>query len=300
MEIELTAPAIPQMRIRTALAETEQVIRSHSRTFYFATGLLPLEARRAIRVLYGFCRATDDLVDRKDATSQELERWREQVNLEPEQQSDPLLLSWALVRKHYQIDRRYEQELIDGVRMDLVKARYATWTDLENYCYHVASTVGLLSIPVIGLARGATFEQAARYAIRLGIALQLTNVLRDVGEDAENGRVYLPDEDLARFGLSRQDILDRVFDERFVALMKFEIERAREIYRQALPGIALLSPAARPSVGAAALLYREILNEIERNDYRVYQIRVHTSGRKKLAMLPGILAAVWSLKRPED
>jgi 15-cis-phytoene synthase len=299
MSTEYSILRLSTVQVQTAFAATENIIRRHSKTFYFATGLLPRQARQAVRVLYGFCRATDDLVDRQGTTLEELEKWRAKVDLEPEEQDNPLLLSWGLVRRHYAVDRRYEQELIDGVGMDLYRRRYETWPELERYCYHVASTVGLLAMPIIGMAEGATFAQANPFAIRLGVALQLTNILRDVGEDAQDGRVYLPEEDLKRFGLSVHDILDRVQDERFARLMQFEIERARDLYQQASPGIAYLSAAARPSVGAAAILYREILNEIEKISYRVFDQRAHTSGVKKIAMLPGILLSAAGLKKPD-
>ncbi len=282
------------LRWQAAQIETEQVIRQHSRTFYMATGMLPLKKRSAIRSLYAFCRRTDDLVDRCDATLEDLDAWRAQVNLPAEEQEDPVLLVWAKVREQYAIDRRYEQELIDGVRMDLHKRHYETWEELQEYCYLVASTVGLLSMPVIETASGATFEQAKPQAIQLGIALQLTNILRDVGEDAERGRVYLPEEDLERFGLTRRDILNHVHDERFKDLMRFEISRARAIFDEALPGIRLLNAGARPAVVAAAVLYRAILDEIERIDYQVYTKRAHTSGLRKAAMLPKVL---WMVAR---
>lgn len=199
------------------------------------------------------------------------------------------MLLWARVRKSYAVNRRYEKELIDGVRMDLASKTYATWAELENYCYHVASTVGLLSIPIIGLVPGAQLETAERYARQLGIALQLTNILRDVGEDLNRGRIYLPEEDLARFGLTYQDIHARVVDERFRALLRFEIARARELYAAALPGIALLSSSARPAVAAAASLYAAILGQIEKIDFQVYLQRAHTSAFQKLVLLPKIL-----------
>ena len=287
----------PQLRKAFALAES--VIKAHSRTFHLATSLLPPHERQAIRALYAFCRATDDLVDSQCATLEDLERWRAQVALPLEAQTNPLLVAWALIRQTYGVDSHYEQALIDGVAMDLTKCRYATWQDLRLYCYRVASTVGLLAIPIIGLAPGVTFEQAAPFAIELGIALQLTNILRDVGEDARKGRVYLPLEDLTRFNLEIQDILHGVLDERFRALMRFEIQRARDLYARALPGVALLSRKARPAVGAAALLYAAILDEIERLDFQVHTHRAHVSTRRKLALLPGILIRITRLPHPK-
>ena len=285
-----------------AWKQAEQTIRAHSKTFYFATALLPPGPRRGIRALYGFCRATDDMVDAAEQCCTglaDVEAWREKTNLPLDEQTHPILYAWTSVREAYQVDRRYEQELIDGVAMDIRTPSYITWKDLERYCYHVAATVGLLSMPIIGLARNTTFEQASPFAIKLGIALQLTNILRDVGEDARHGRVYFPAEDLEQFGLTREDILRGVYDQRFTDLMRFEISRARDLYRQALPGIQLLSSSARPAVGAAALLYREILTEIEHIDYQVHLRRAHTSGWKKISMLPGIFATIWRIKRPD-
>ena len=279
----------PALDVDEAYAQADRVTRRNSQTFYMATALLPREARRAVRALYAFCRATDDLVDRQGATSADVARWRAAVNRPAEEQADPVLLAWALTRARFGVDRRHEAELIDGVAQDLSRVRYATWAELERYCYLVASTVGLLAMPILGLARGARLEEAAPFAIQLGVALQLTNILRDVGEDAAHGRVYLPESDLARFGLTDADILCGTHDARFIALMQFEIARARQLYEAALPGVALLSPAARPAVGAAALLYKAILNRIESLGYQVHSQRASTSARQKLLMLPGVL-----------
>jgi phytoene synthase len=272
--------------------QTEQIIQIHSRTFYFATRLLPRAARKAVGALYAFCRTSDDLVDRAGATREDVEAWRAQVCQPLQAQTDPVLICWAQTRQAYHIDQRYEQELIDGVAMDIDFKPYNTWQDLQKYCYRVASTVGLLSMPIIGLAPGASFEEAAPFATKLGIALQLTNILRDIGEDKQRGRVYLPLEDLEQFGLTLNDIYLETHDQRFIDLMKFEIARARQLYQEALPGIKLLSPSARPSVGAAALLYRAILNEIEKNNYQVYTRRAYTTTARKLLMLPGILLTI--------
>jgi phytoene synthase len=286
--------------LREAHRFAENVIREHSRTFHFATGFLPGRTRRAVRSLYGFCRATDDLVDRNGATVEDIERWRAQVALPPAAQTHPVLISWSATREEFGVDRRYERELIDGVEMDIFPRRYETWKELEQYCYRVASTVGLLSLPIIGLAPGVSPKLAAMYAVRLGVALQLTNILRDVGEDAARGRIYLPLEDLKTHGVSEVDIHRRLMGEKFVALMKFEICRARALYRQALPGIALLDRGVRTAVGAAALLYRGILDEIEAIRYDVFSRRAHLTALKKFLRLPGILWTVFSLRPPAE
>jgi phytoene synthase len=288
-----TSLALP-FSLQPAYAESEKVIRSNSKTFYMATSLLPRAQRLAIRAQYGFSRATDDLVDRQGSTLEEVEAWRSRV-IAPVHDSDPAVLKvWKWTRQQYATDRRYESELIDGMRMDLERCTYETWEELQTYCYRVAATVGLISTPIIGLVKGVTFEKAAPYAIKLGIALQLTNILRDVGEDASLGRVYLPNEDLKTFGLTQADILNGVEDERFIQLMKFEIARARQLYREAWPGIAMLAHRGRVAVGAAAIFYKAILDEIEAIQYQVYRLRARTSKWRKLALLPEIILRVWS------
>jgi 15-cis-phytoene synthase len=280
------------MSYEAALKETEKVIRKHSKTFYLATALLPARERSAIRVLYSFCRASDDLADCTTTRVEDFDDWQNEVNRSEYEQTHPLLFTWAHIREQYQVNRTYEQELLKGIRMDLQFRPYPTWAELEVYCYRVASTVGLLSIPIIGLAPGVTIEQAAPQAIKLGVALQLTNILRDVGEDLQRGRFYLPLEDLALFDLELNDMYNRVDDERFKSLMRYEIERAHKLYEEALPGIALLAPKARPAVQAAAQLYRRILDEIEAMDYQVYTRRAHTTFLRKVSMLPGIFMSV--------
>ena len=293
-----TNAVINAAALANAFHAANLLTRKHSRTFFFATRLLPPAKRSAIRALYVFCRSTDDLVDLRQASPADVAAWRAQVALPAGLQTDARLSAWAHVREQYAVNPRYEHELIDGVALDLTQRRYQTWADLEHYCYLVASTVGLLSLPIIGLAPGVAEADAATYAIQMGIALQLTNILRDVGEDAARGHIYIPQADLHAFNLTSQDIFDAVHDARFVALMQFEIARAREIYRAALPGIALLAPAARAAVGAAALLYAAILERIEAAEYHVYTERARTTDLEKLLRLPGIFAYVHRLRHP--
>lgn len=280
-------------------AEVESSIRQHSKTFTLATAFLPRRQRNAIRALYAFCRATDDLVDSGHALLEDVEAWRAQVDLPAASQASPILRTWSETRDQFGIDRRYEQELISGVALDLTTRRYRHWAELEHYCYLVASTVGLMAIPVLGLADGVRFKDAAPFAIQLGVALQLTNILRDIGEDARRGRVYLPEDDLRRFGLTRDDIVAGVSDQRFRRLLQYEIARTRLLYQEALPGIVLLAPSARVAVGAAALLYRDILRQIERIDYDVHRRRAHASGLRKVFLLPDVLGTLAQLEAPE-
>jgi phytoene synthase len=183
--------------------------------------------------------------------------------------------------------------------MDISPRTFSTWIELRRYCYLVASTVGLLSLPILGLARGASLPVAASHAAALGVALQLTNILRDVGEDADRGRIYLPLEDLQRFGVTEDELRRKTMSNRFAALMRFEIQRARALYHEALPGIALLRGNTRPAVGTAALLYQGILDEIEALRFDVFSRRAHLSTGKKILRMPRILFTMMSLRPPK-
>lgn len=271
----------------------QQMIRKHSKSFFFSTQLLPADKRRAIRALYAFCRASDDTVDMASGDpTRALAEWVFLARAPQPPPNNPILIAWDDTRSRYDLAANLVDELLAGVAMDLTITRYATFADLWLYCYRVASVVGLLSMGIIGSTPGA-----APYAIKLGVALQLTNILRDVGEDARRGRVYLPLEDLERFGLSADDILAGVRDERFVALMRFQIDRAHRFYEESWAGIALLPPDSRLSIGAAARVYRGILDKIPANGYDVYNRRAFLTLREKFVMLPRIWRDVRRLGR---
>jgi phytoene synthase len=274
-----------------AYLRAEELTNEYSKSFYLATSLLPLSDRRAVRALYGFCRATDNLVDDTPAdhlSYHNLAWWRDQVNKPWQEQTDPLLMAWADTRERYGVPRVYADELIEGCEMDLILNRYETFDQLERYCYCVASTVGLMAMHIIGTATGVDYEDAKPYAISLGIALQLTNILRDVGEDARRGRIYLPAEDLARFGVLEDDILNGKMSEPMIRLLKFEIERAYHLYDKAWPGIGFLTQKTRFAVAVAADVYRGILGKIISNGYNVFTQRAFLTRSEKLRRLPGI------------
>ncbi|HMA35199.1 MAG TPA: squalene/phytoene synthase family protein [Chloroflexia bacterium] len=292
----------PGRALRPAYDTCSAIIRAHSASFYFSARLLPPAKRRAILALYAFCRLSDDLVDgararglAPDAAGHALTTWAHRCRpLQPgPEETAPVVLAWADTRRRFAIPQALADELLAGVRMDLTIARYATWADLWIYCYRVASTVGQMSLHITG----AIHRAAVNYAIRLGVALQLTNILRDVGEDARQGRIYLPLADLARFGYPPRALLDGVLDDRFIALMRFEIARARALYAQAWPGIALLAADSRLAVGAAASVYRAILGHIETQGYDVFQHRARVPTRAKLALLPRVWWDVQVLSR---
>lgn len=286
---DLHSPLTLEEAYRTCV----EITRRHSRSFYMSSQFLPPEKRSAVRALYAFCRTSDDLVDNPDGEpNRALARWVAQVRAPRPPGDDAVLCAWHDTAERYAIPPELVDELLAGVAMDLTVNRYETFDQLWTYCYRVASVVGLLSMRIIGYSEGAE-----PYAVSLGVALQLTNILRDIGEDAARGRVYLPQEDLARFGLADADILAGCRDERFRALMDYQIRRANALYDESFPGIGMLSRDSQFAIAAAAAIYRGILAKIVANDYDVYSRRAHLSTAGKLLMLPRIWLRVRSLNR---
>jgi phytoene synthase len=284
----LMSAAKPQVDLRLldrAYAHCAALTARHSKSFHLATSLLPAAKRRAIRALYAFCRVTDDIVDCGDCdATASLAAWRDRAMAVQPAIADLVAVAWADARTRYQIPIRYAEQLIDGVARDLAQTRYQTFDELAAYAYGVASTVGLMSMHIIGFNGPA----AMPYAIKLGVALQLTNILRDVREDWRAGRVYLPADELAAFDLSEADLEAGRIDNRWRNFMRFQIERNRRLYAEAWPGIALLNPDGRLAVAVAGQLYRAILADIEAHDYDVFTRRAHVSGPRKLSLLPAI------------
>jgi phytoene synthase len=270
-----------------AYRHCDSITQQHSRSFHLTSGLLSADKRRAVRALYAFCRTTDDLVDRASSGQTErLAMWRTHILAANPPEHDAVALAWTDTRLRYHVPLRYAEQLIDGVARDLTTVRYETFDQLAAYCYGVASTVGLMSMYIIGFAG----HQALPYAIKLGVALQVTNILRDVAEDWRAGRLYLPQADLHAFGLTEADVAEGVATGRVTAqwraLMQYQIARNRRLYQEALPGIQLLAPDGRFAIAAAAGLYSAILEEIEANDYRVFTQRAHVTTWGKLRRLP--------------
>ena len=269
----------------------EVITAKNSRSFFTASRFLPWAKRRSIRALYAFCRKSDDIVDRPphgkhdpDALRAALEAWRSHSMVPVCDLRDPVVMAWSDARRQFGIPSRYAEQLIQGVARDITDRRYETFADVTTYCYGVAATVGLMSMYIIGFS-GA---EAIPYALKLGVALQLTNILRDVGEDWKAGRLYLPREDLERYGLQEGDIEAGIVDDRWRRFMQFQIDRTRQLYEEAWPGIALLHADGRFAIGAAAELYRAILADIEANDYDVFSRRAYVNRWRKLKRLPAI------------
>ena len=246
-----------------------------------ASQLLPARKKRSAFALYAFCRVADDLVD--DACDEppavlasRLESLRTRLAAALcGQPDDALFREVAGAMRRHDIPPALLHELLDGIAVDCLPARFATWTELEGYCQGVASSVGEMCTYVFGVADGRVLAAATVHARQLGVAMQLTNILRDVGEDARRFRCYLPDSDLMRFGLTREDVLSGSVarDARWRRLMQFEVARARELYAAAAPGIAMLSPDARRCATACATGYAAILDAVEALDYDTFSAR---------------------------
>ncbi len=281
-DVELLAG---QAQYRRAYAYCRAITREHSRTFFIASALLPPDQRRAIQALYAFCRVSDDLVDRDGGDkASNLHDWRQRSLSNRPPSDDLVALAWADTSARYHIPRQYAEQLLDGIASDLAPARYETFADLTHYCYAVASTVGLMVMHIVGYSG----NEAIPYAVKLGVALQMTNILRDVGEDWRNGRLYLPREELTAYGLTEADVERGVVDDRWRAFLRFQIQRTRQLFAEALPGVALLGKNSRFAIRAAAELYQAILNDIEAHDYDVFHRRARVDDRRKVALMPGI------------
>ena len=266
-----------------------------STNFHYSFSVLPREERRAIHIVYEFCRQIDDIVDEGPSVTAEdlrlkrehLQSWRNKVESYYGSSSpasavgsaaEGLSSQLASVINRYNIPKQYLLTLIDGCERDLVQRRYKTFDDLKEYCYSVASVVGLICIEIFGYRR----EETRQYAINLGYALQLTNILRDVKQDKDRGYIYIPQEDLQRFRYTEEDLINEVYDDRFQRLMAFQVQRARDFYHKAR---TMLHPDERLTMVAAEIMdaiYYRLLEKIELNDYRVFQRRIKVNTLHKL------------------
>ena len=251
-------------------------------SFYYSFLFLPPERRRAITALYAFCREVDDTVD--EATDQSVARiklawWRNEVaQMYSGTPTHPVMLALKPHIQPYDLKQEHLQAIIDGMEMDLDQSRYLDYPNLKKYCWHVAGVVGILSASIFGI----TNPQTLKYAETLGLAFQLTNIIRDVGEDARKGRIYLPVNELQQFNVTAADLLNARHSDKFEALMKFQAERAQKLYDEAF---ALLPKedrrAQRPGLMMAAI-YRTLLDEIERDGFHVLTQKISLTPLRKL------------------
>lgn len=261
----------------------EAVARNSRSSFYYSFLVLPPEKRRAFCAVYAFMRHCDDISDGDDAIEAKTARlnvWRSQLDsvFSGNLNGNAIFPAFLDTVRTYSIPADYFHWVIDGAEMDLRISRYETYQDLYKYCFNVASAVGLVCLKIFGSHEA----EAPKYAEECGIAFQITNILRDVKEDAERGRIYLPLEDLRQFGYSPEELRAGVFDERFQSLMRFETARARKYYASARKLIPLVEEQSKPALWAMIQIYERILDRIVEKEFDVFNSPIHVAGREKL------------------
>jgi 15-cis-phytoene synthase len=289
---------IQDKHLMEAYAHCRAITRHHAKTFYMATRFLPNHKQRSIFAIYGLCRYLDDLVDESEdlihhkkishlEVEEKLNRFRTKLlnTYRGLEQDDPILIAFSDTLNLYDISIDLPLLLMDGVMSDLIKKRYSTFDELYDYSYKVASVVGLMTSEVFGYSN----REALDHAVDLGIAMQLTNILRDVGEDLAKGRIYLPAEDMERFGISEKDLFSHELSPRFVEMMKFQVQRAQSYYNSADRGISMLTRDSRLPVCLARENYSRILQKIEENGYNVFDRRAFLNSTEKLSMVPRVM-----------
>ncbi len=255
------------------------ITRARAKNFYYAFILLQRAPRDAMYAVYSFMRHCDDLSDEAGAHLEALEHWREALDeaLAGRCDGDPILPAFHDAVTRYRIPARYFHDMIDGVESDLEPRRFEDFQQLYRYCYQVASTAGLCTVHVLGFHS----EDALILAEKCGVAFQLTNILRDIREDAERGRIYLPAEDLARFGVRAEDLESGTKTPEFVQLMEFETERARQYYRESRGVVDLVDPQGRKALGALIAIYSRLLDRIEQSRFDVFTRRISLPAAEK-------------------
>jgi phytoene synthase len=279
------------MTLSEAQAYCTAVTKQSGSNFYYSFLFLPRDRRDAMYAVYAFCREVDSAVDDPPPGSdphKALRRWREELAAAYHgTPTYPVAVSLAEHVRRLAIPQEHFEELIAGVEMDLTTSRYATFDELYQYCYRVASIVGLICLHVFGARSSSTRD----YAVNLGIAFQLTNILRDLATDADRGRIYLPLEDLARFGYREADLLGRTYSPQFLELMRFESARARGFYEKVQTAADALPSADRRALRVAEIMrgvYARILDRIEASRYRVFGPRISLTPPHRLAIAAGV------------
>lgn len=275
------------MTVSEAQAYCTAYTKKSGSNFYYSFLFLPRAKRDAMYTVYAFCKAVDNAVDEPAAGSNpkdELKRWREELEaVYSGAPTAPIMMSLSHHVKVLGIPKAYFEELIKGVEMDLFNNRYVTFDELSLYCYRVASVVGLICLHVFGV----TSARAQDYAVALGMAFQLTNILRDVGTDAAESRIYLPLDDLRKWNHPEKAIFNRSYSPEFRALMEYEASRARHYYKRADAALMGLSPQERRALTVAEIMrgiYRRILERIEQSDYQVFGPRISLTTMQRVVI----------------
>lgn len=310
---ELDAAGITDPALRSGYERCRRLNAEHGKTYYLATLLLPPAKRPYVHALYGFARYADDIVDDLDPGVSGAERsarfheWSEDflADLEWDSSGDPVGRAVIDTVARWQIPVRYLADFLDSMRSDLTVTEYETFDDLSRYMWGSAAVIGLEMLPILGRADESTPWKAVEApAVDLGLAFQLTNFIRDVGEDLDRGRIYLPQESLRRFGVDRQRLLrarrSGEVDGPIRALLAYEIERTRGLYRNAEPGIALVHPTSQDCLRTALTLYGEILHAVERADYQVFRGRVSVGAPRRARVAGRGLVGAFRARRGDS
>lgn len=273
------------------LDSPKQIAKESKSSFYYAFSLLSAPKRDAMNAVYAFCRKTDDIVDEgiepDDVKYEKLKKWRIEFEKSLHGNSSyPLLNKVASIISQFNIPLEPFFELILGMEMDLKQKRYLTIEDLIQYCYRVASTVGLMCIEIFGYKNRSTKD----YAVNLGLAMQMTNILRDVGKDADKGRIYLPLKDLAYFNYSENELLNKKYNQNFISLMNFETERAKHYFERANNNLDFDDKPSLFPARAMQHIYYRLLNKIEQENYDVLNKRIKVSKFEKASISLGVWA----------
>jgi phytoene synthase len=283
---ELTAAGIIDPQLRASYEECKRLNALHGKTYYLATLLLPKAKRPFVHALYGFARYADEIVDDLASTltdaekAAELKTWGDGVlsGLKTGNSNDQVGRALIDTVNRFAIPHEHFVAFLHSMTMDLTVTEYANYEALMEYVYGSAAVIGLEMVPILGALSQGAYEPAEK----LGIAFQLANFIRDVGEDLDRGRVYLPQDELAQFGVDREMLEERKITPEITAALKFQIERVRQLQREATPGILQLEPASRPCIEAASELYCGIVDEVEAIGYDIFNKRAKTSTGRRM------------------
>ena len=301
---ELDAAGIHDPILRASYDRCRELNAAHGKTYYLATLLLPAHKRPYVHALYGFARYADEIVDDLDSTlsnaekARWLEDWGTRFLKGEHADEDEVLPAIHDTIARWQLPKEHFEAFLDSMRMDLEVTQYQSFDDLMTYVYGSAAVIGLQMVPVLEPLPGL-HDVAATYARDLGVAFQLANFIRDVGEDLRRGRIYLPMDDLDHFGVTREHLEEGVVDAPVRRLLAYEIARTREIFRSAAPGVRLLDPTSRDCILTATVLYGGILDEVEKADYRVLDRKVAVPITRRLRVaVPGLVRARAARRTP--
>lgn len=297
---ELTAAGILDPELRASYRECKRLNAEHGKTYYLATLLLPKAKRPHVHALYGFARYADEIVDDLSSTltprekAEWLREWSDQLlsDIQAGKSSDHIGRALVDTVRRFEIPIEHFSAFLRSMAMDITITEYPDFEALYEYVYGSAAVIGLQMVPILGVLPGEE-KRALAAAEKLGVAFQLANFIRDVSEDLDRGRIYLPLNELARFGVDREMLERRVLTDEIVEALKFQIERVRELQREANIGIRYLHPTARPCIEAASELYCGIVDEVEALNYQIFTARAKTSNLRRVKVaLPAWFRAV--------